>query len=141
MQLVVGPWGDSSVPDGVTPLAGLRSLVPVLRQADLVVTAGGLTLLEALRIGRPCVTFAVAPNQQPNVDAVGRAGAAWVVDPADAAQGACTLVDDARLRGALARAGATLVDGHGATRVAEAIAILAAPRVPGDQHAAVGAAR
>ncbi|HEY1737599.1 MAG TPA: hypothetical protein VGI86_02750 [Acidimicrobiia bacterium] len=130
VQLVVGPWGSDAVPDGVTALAGMRSLTAVLQQADVVVTAGGVTLLEALYLGRPCVTFAIAANQQANVDAVARAGAAVVTDIDQVAATACALVDDAARRAELSVAGAALVDGVGATRVAHVIAELATPARP-----------
>jgi spore coat polysaccharide biosynthesis predicted glycosyltransferase SpsG len=130
VQLVVGPWGSDAVPDGVTALVGMRSLTAVLQQADVVVTAGGVTLLEALHLGRPCVTFAIAANQQANVDAVARAGAAVVSDIDHVATTACALVDDAARRAALSAAGAALVDGEGAARVAHVITELATPARP-----------
>jgi spore coat polysaccharide biosynthesis predicted glycosyltransferase SpsG len=127
VELVVGPWGCDAVPDGVTALTGLRSLTVPLQHADLVVTAGGVTLLEALHLGRPCVTFAVAANQQANVDAVAAAGAAVVTDVGHAAAAAYALIDDDSGRAALAAAGAALVDGEGASRVARVITELATP--------------
>ena len=77
VQLVVGPWGSDAVPDGVHVLAGLRSLTGTLQQADVVVTVGGVTLLEAVHLGRPCVTFAIAVNQQANIDAVAAPARPW----------------------------------------------------------------
>ncbi|HEY3832351.1 MAG TPA: hypothetical protein VGO03_08680 [Acidimicrobiia bacterium] len=127
VQLVVGPWGSDAVPDGVTALTGMRSLTAALRHADLVVTAGGVTLLEALHLGRPCVTFAIAPNQQASVNAVARAGAAVVSNVEHAAVVTGALVDDPARRAVLSAAGAALIDGEGANRVARTIVELAAP--------------
>jgi spore coat polysaccharide biosynthesis predicted glycosyltransferase SpsG len=128
VRLVVGPWGSTDVPDGVEAVIGASGLAPVLRSADVVVTAGGVTLLEALHLGRPCVAFAIAANQEANVAAVGTAGAAVITDVGGAARAAATLVDDSSLRAVLSVTGAALVDGQGAARVADVILATMAQR-------------
>jgi spore coat polysaccharide biosynthesis predicted glycosyltransferase SpsG len=125
VELVVGRWGCADVPDGVDAIVGACGLQPELAAADIVITAGGVTLLEALHLGRPCVTFAVAENQLANVNAVGAAGAALVTDIAGVASAATALLDDVGKRAALARQGAALIDGAGADRVADTIVALA----------------
>ncbi len=119
VRLVVGPWGAPEVPDGVEAIVGARGLGAELARAAVVVTAGGLTLLEALQLGRPCVTFAVADNQRPNVEAIGAARAAIASTWDHAAAAACVLVDDAPARAALSAKAMALIDGRGAHRVAD----------------------
>ena len=104
VQLVVGPWGSDAVPEGVTALAGLRSLTAALQQADVVVTAGGVTLLEAVHLGRPCVTFVIVAQRAGEHRRGRGAGAAVVTDVERVAVVACALVDDAARRAELTAA-------------------------------------
>ena len=67
---LVGP----AAPAGVEATGSVTSLHEELSAADLVVTAAGQTLLEALALGRPVVTFPVADNQRPTADLVASAG-------------------------------------------------------------------
>ena len=53
VRLVLGPWGARVVPPGVTPVDAPYGLTAELARADLVVTAGGVTMLEALRSVAP----------------------------------------------------------------------------------------
>ena len=102
----------------------------LVARADVVITAGGVTLLEALNLGRPCVTFAIAENQRANCAAVGRVGAAVVTDATGAAESACALIDDADRRAYLSTNGAALVDGQGAGRVADVIVTMTTAPTP-----------
>jgi spore coat polysaccharide biosynthesis predicted glycosyltransferase SpsG len=135
VQLVIGRWGCADVPDGVEAVIGAPGLHTLLAAADVVVTAGGVTLLEALHLGRPCVTFAVADNQLANVHAVGESGAAIVTTPGRAAAVAGTLLDDDARRAELATTAAALIDGHGVDRVASVIVDLAMGRTVGREIA------
>jgi spore coat polysaccharide biosynthesis predicted glycosyltransferase SpsG len=130
VRLVVGPWGARAVPDGVTPVEARAGLADELASADLVVTAGGVTLLEAFALGRPCVVVATATNQQANVAGAVAAGAACVATPSDAPETARRLASDAGARGAMAAAARALVDGGGAARVAAMIVELARTTTP-----------
>lgn len=124
VRLVVGAWGHSSVPAGVTPVVAPAGLTDELAGADLVVTAGGVTLLEALALGRPCVAVATADNQLPNLDAAAAAGAAVVSLPGTAAERVASLCSHPDLRRRLHEAGPRLIDGAGAARVAAAVLAL-----------------
>lgn len=126
VRLVVGPWGADSVPMGVTGVFGPRTLVDELAHADIVVTAGGVTLLESLAMGRPTVVVPTADNQRANVAACVSAGAAVEATAASAATLARTLMYDVAQREAIAAAGRSLIDGRGAQRVAATIAERAA---------------
>lgn len=128
VRLVVGPWGMPGVPAGVTEVRTDTGLAPHLADADLVVTAAGVTLLEALALGRPTVTVVVAGNQRQAAHGASAAGAALLSDPASAAGDAARLAADAGRRRALSGAAVALVDGKGADRIADALARTLATR-------------
>jgi spore coat polysaccharide biosynthesis predicted glycosyltransferase SpsG len=129
IRLVVGPWGRAHVPEGVAPVERPGGLWDELASADIVVTAGGVTLLEACALGRPTVTFATAANQRRNVAGAVAAGAAIGVEAVDdlgEVTGAVRdLADDADARRRLHVAAPAWVDGDGPRRVAEAVLALA----------------
>jgi UDP-2,4-diacetamido-2,4,6-trideoxy-beta-L-altropyranose hydrolase len=56
-----------------------RSLAPLMRETDLVLTAGGNTVVEALAMQRPCLVTIVADNQRPMVDELSAAHAITLV--------------------------------------------------------------
>ncbi len=123
-QLVLGPWGDTATPSGVVRIDGSRGIEDALSTADVVVTAGGVTLLESLALGRPTIVVETAANQRSNISSVIAAGAAMHCDVGSAALGAIALVGDSSARNSLALRGPQLIDGRGASRVAQAIAAL-----------------
>lgn len=129
---VVGPWAaPDEHPDaapGVVPVRTDGGLGPHLARADLVVTAGGVTLLEALALGRPTIVLVVAENQRTAAQAAVEAGAAVRADadrPAEVAEAAARLAGDPEDRARLAAAARHLVDLGGADRVVEAIGRIA----------------
>ncbi len=122
--LVVGPWGQHAHDPLVTPVHAPDGLTAELLDADLVVTAGGVTMIEACCLGRPTVAFAIATNQMAAVAGAAHAGAVLAADASSAADVAERLAHDAALRSRLAGAARNLVDGQGAVRVASAIADL-----------------
>ncbi len=126
VRLVVGQWGSDTVPMGVTGVFGQRSLVDELAHADIVVTAGGVTLLESLAMGRPTVVVPTAANQNANVAACVAAGAAVEANATSAATLARALMYDTAHRASIGAAGRLLIDGRGAQRVAATLAERAA---------------
>jgi spore coat polysaccharide biosynthesis predicted glycosyltransferase SpsG len=97
-------------------------------EADLAVSAGGGTLYELAWAGCPTVAFELAPNQAPNVRALGRAGVAVSAGAAGAAdflarvtEEVTGLLQSPSHRRALGDAGRALVDGRGAIRIAESL--------------------
>jgi spore coat polysaccharide biosynthesis predicted glycosyltransferase SpsG len=122
VRLVTGPWGCRDVPPGVSAVDAPNGLDEQLAWADLVITAGGVTMLEAMRAGRPVVAIVTAENQRRAVTGAAAAGAVLVspVDGVAAAVGA--LVRDAAIAAEIGRRGAALVDGRGPRRVAEVLA-------------------
>jgi spore coat polysaccharide biosynthesis predicted glycosyltransferase SpsG len=124
VRLVVGPWGMQAHDPLVTPVHAPDGLAAEIVDADLVVTAGGVTMLEACCLGRPTVAFAIAPNQTAAVAGAAHAGAVLAADASSAADLATRLARDFELRARLSEQARQLVDGQGAVRVASAIAEL-----------------
>jgi spore coat polysaccharide biosynthesis predicted glycosyltransferase SpsG len=95
--------------------------------ADVVISAGGVGLLECLAAGRPCIAITTADNQEMNVAAVSRPKAAVCLgriadlSPEAIADQVRRLAQDHGLRETLGRAARETVDGHGAARVAAAL--------------------
>jgi spore coat polysaccharide biosynthesis predicted glycosyltransferase SpsG len=124
VRLVVGPWG-AEPPPGVIGVDAPDGLFHELALADMVITAGGVTLLEAIALGRPTIAVATADNQRRSVAGVAAADAA--IDfldrprPDTLALAAEGLAHDADARRRLAANSAAYVDLDGPVRVAEAV--------------------
>jgi len=123
VALLLGPYATEEPPDGVEVVRAPERMVDVLQAADVVVSAAGQTMLEALCAGTPCVALAVVDNQRAQLRRVGDAVRA-AQDVAGAAAATAALLGDAAARRALAGAGRELVDGFGALRVAAKVAAL-----------------
>lgn len=101
-----------------------------MARADLMFSAGGVSVREAMLAGLPVVTGWCAANQKPGAEAMASAGAVLNVgDLRRATTGALAsalrrLSADWRRRAALSRAGADLIDGRGARRVLAALGAL-----------------
>jgi UDP-2,4-diacetamido-2,4,6-trideoxy-beta-L-altropyranose hydrolase len=125
IRQVVGPWGLGTDDDRVETVNAPEGLGPELAAADLVVTAGGVTMLEACCLGRPVVAFSIAPGQSRALAGAARVGAVMAVDVASAAEVAARLARDVDARRRFAKSARVLVDGQGAARVAAVIAGMA----------------
>jgi spore coat polysaccharide biosynthesis predicted glycosyltransferase SpsG len=101
-------------------------LVPLLAETDLVVGAGGVSLMERIAAGIPSVTLAVAENQRLFVDGAARAGATLA-----GSTDLDTLLGDAGVRARMSEAGRQIIDGGGATRVAHRMFAMAEPGTRG----------
>ena len=126
VRLVVGPWGAGRVPPGVVPVHAPGGLAPEIAAASIVVTAGGVTLLEACVLGRPTVALVLAENQRPAVLGLERSGSVLTAAPESAAAAVIILAHDRRRRIALSAAARAAVDRNGARRVAGVLEQLAA---------------
>jgi spore coat polysaccharide biosynthesis predicted glycosyltransferase SpsG len=92
-----------------------------LLASDLMVSAAGQTMLEALATGTPCVALPVASNQRPGAEMLAEMGAVQVVEPASPEALRETIrrmAGDAEARSKLSATGMQRVDGRGATRLA-----------------------
>jgi len=125
IRQVVGPWGQGSDDERVLAVHAPEGLGPELAAADVVVTAGGVTMLEACCLGRPVVAFSIAPGQSRALAGAAHVGAVLAVDVSSAADVASRLTDDVEARRRLANSARVLVDGQGSARVAAAISGMA----------------
>jgi spore coat polysaccharide biosynthesis predicted glycosyltransferase SpsG len=121
IRQVVGPWGAGSDDPRVEAVHAPDGLGPELAAADVVVTAGGVTMLEACCLGRPVVAFSIAPGQGRALAGAAHVGAVVAVDVASAADVAARLARDVDARRRFATSARVLVDGQGSARVAAAI--------------------
>jgi spore coat polysaccharide biosynthesis predicted glycosyltransferase SpsG len=110
-------------------------MLDLLRAADLAVTAGGGTLVELAAAGTPAIAVEVAENQSRGIAALVAAGAALDAGRAGGrslesriAALVTTLATCPERRQALSAAGRAVLDGRGATRIAERLAVLAGAR-------------
>jgi UDP-2,4-diacetamido-2,4,6-trideoxy-beta-L-altropyranose hydrolase len=106
----------------------LPDLAPLLREADLAVSAGGQTTFELAAAGVPAVALELADNQRVLLAGFARAGTLHAVGQAAApemgqrlTQAVARLCQDPALRRRMSEAGPALVDGRGAERVAMAL--------------------
>jgi UDP-2,4-diacetamido-2,4,6-trideoxy-beta-L-altropyranose hydrolase len=109
-------------------LVAPASLAEALTTATLYVGAAGTTAVQAACVGIPAVITAVVPNQIAQAAALAAAGCAVVADVDDLAGTVVRLLDDPSRCEEMAAHGRALVDGQGASRVAEAVRSLAAAR-------------
>jgi spore coat polysaccharide biosynthesis predicted glycosyltransferase SpsG len=100
---------------------GAASLAGDLLNTDLVVCAGGQTMLEALAAGAPCIAVVMAENQRRQADYLAGLGAVRVSDEAGLSTAVDAVAADPGLRTRMSATGQSLIDGYGAFRVAFAI--------------------
>ena len=95
----------------------------LMAEADLAVSAGGSTCWELALMGLPALVLIAADNQERNVRALERQGAAinlgWTheLKPDRLARELARVTEDAALRQSLSGAGREMVDGYGPARV------------------------
>ncbi len=103
------------------------SIVESLFQADLAITAGGLSAYEALCTGTPLLAMSYDPLQQTAISAIAAAGACIDLGPADELEPVhlatvLSMIDAVRNeRKPLSMNGRKMVDGRGAERVSRII--------------------
>jgi UDP-2,4-diacetamido-2,4,6-trideoxy-beta-L-altropyranose hydrolase len=126
VTLVRGPFGTGDAPPDVELLDAPETLYGPLLEADVVLTAGGQTVLEAAALGTPSVAVIVFENQRPHVLRLAALGATRLLElPADELPALLRRLDASpEERRELARNAQAAVDGRGAERVAERIAAL-----------------
>lgn len=114
-------------PADVEVVIGVPSLSALLMEADLAVTAAGLTMVEAAATGTPCVASPIATNQRAGAEMLAGLGAIRLQE-----QDSSVSLEDqiAELAGApdlrreLSKRAIGSVDGRGALRIAAALAAL-----------------
>jgi UDP-2,4-diacetamido-2,4,6-trideoxy-beta-L-altropyranose hydrolase len=126
-RVVLGPYSRKTTPTSVDPVVAPASLLDELLQADICVTAGGQTLLEAAAVGVPTVGVVLAENQRSQLEGLARLGAVVMVDgsdPEEAMRAVHDLDRSVDRRRVLSTRAQAIVDGYGAFRVAFRIASL-----------------
>jgi UDP-2,4-diacetamido-2,4,6-trideoxy-beta-L-altropyranose hydrolase len=96
------------------------NLVAEIADADLMIGAGGVSLLERMAAGLSSVTVAVAENQHPSVRRAVDAGATLqsAADISDLTSNISRMLSDTDLRKEISSQAALTVDGRGCARVA-----------------------
>jgi spore coat polysaccharide biosynthesis predicted glycosyltransferase SpsG len=136
LRVVVGPFSTNlaavqraavDVSRPVHVVHAPTEMAPLMSDAALAVTAAGQTLYRLARAGCPAVAVEAAENQSGQLSALARAGVLRSVPlgPGGDVSGVVTeaqaLLRSPGERAPMRAAGQALVDGAGATRVAEAI--------------------
>lgn len=96
-------------------------LASELRAADLVVTAGGQTAVEAAATGTPAIAIAIVDNQRRQVRTLAEAGAVVAIEAFEQIPAAVAQLAAPGARRDLSRRGQAAVDGLGALRCAGAL--------------------
>jgi spore coat polysaccharide biosynthesis predicted glycosyltransferase SpsG len=128
VTLVRGPYAGGAALRGIAVLDAPESLLEPLLTSDVVVTAGGQTMLEAAAAGTPCIAVALVSNQRGQAERLAELHAVELVDPPDPSAVAAAVTELARsveARRTLSSNAQRAIDGHGAMRVASRIARLA----------------
>ncbi|MGA8360909.1 MAG: UDP-2,4-diacetamido-2,4,6-trideoxy-beta-L-altropyranose hydrolase, partial [Candidatus Dormiibacterota bacterium] len=92
------------------------------------VGAAGTTAVQAACVGTPAVITAAVANQATQAAALSAAGCATLAAGSELAEACLALLDDPARLASMSAAGRALVDGRGATRVAEAVRNLVTAR-------------
>jgi UDP-2,4-diacetamido-2,4,6-trideoxy-beta-L-altropyranose hydrolase len=102
-------------------------MIGALDEADFVVGAGGVSLMERMAAGVPSLTLLLADNQRLFVEGAARLGATvdgGPLTPEELAGALQAVFANAGARAAMAAAGRAAIDGEGADRVAERLMVL-----------------
>lgn len=111
----------------ISVIRAVPNLIDYIKEADLVISAGGTTLYEICACGTPAITYSFADNQLSNVrefeedGLMEYAGDAREVGFLDNIQRFIEEYKDRTLRSTKSQKMQALVDGHGAERIVEAL--------------------
>lgn len=109
----------------------VTDMISLYRSTDLVIGAGGVSLLERMACGLPSASMVIAENQRAAIRGGAKAGATLdlgeegIQTAAGLAEKLRPLLEDQSLRRKIARQAQKTVDGHGAERAAAALLALA----------------
>jgi UDP-2,4-diacetamido-2,4,6-trideoxy-beta-L-altropyranose hydrolase len=108
-------------------LTAVNDMAELMAEADLAVSGGGGTCWEMAFMGLPTVILILAPNQQRIAEGLGSMGVSITLGPVSEvsapllAEAVDELSLDVHRREMMTRAGRSLVDGYGASRVVAAL--------------------
>ncbi len=115
----------------ITLVDSVSDMPAMLAETDLVIGAGGVSLLERMAAGKPSVSIALADNQRASIRGAAALGATRACELDDDSATGENLEEaiwrvarDPELRAAMARAGRKAVDDQGAKRIADALIAL-----------------
>jgi len=106
-----------------------NGLYDLLIQSDMVIGAGGVSLLERMSLGRPSVTIVAADNQRKQCAWSEKFGATILVDPLeqqfqyDLTNAITILLKSEERRLEMSNKGMAIIDGKGGMRVARCMAL------------------
>jgi len=117
----------------------VTDMAPLLAEADFVIGAGGVSLVERVAAGMPSLTLLLADNQSLFIEGAARLGV--TIDGSDMNTNDIAVAleaafADGNARDEMARAGRRTIDGRGPARVAERLVAMAGAR-PDKRQAAV----
>ncbi|NQU72583.1 MAG: hypothetical protein HQ514_18690 [Rhodospirillales bacterium] len=133
IDFIIGPFAPqdserNGLPENLICHVNPENFADLVRQADIAISAGGQTLFELARCGVATVGFALAHNQLANLQALDRMGAIRTIGMPDGDNWLeeletelGQLIDDAQMRENLSSTCSRIIDGLGATRIANAI--------------------
>jgi len=139
LNVVIGPYfsNKAEIDTAVTCVdgycqvklhQGLSSLVNLMLECDIAISAGGTTLTELAVAGVPCIGLALWPNQIPNVLALASRGALLPIDfqrcenfDHQLVKFIDQLINDHELRSEMSTSARQLIGGNGASRVAHSL--------------------
>lgn len=121
----------------VSPLPTPFDLAEIAPGIDLAVVAAGMTTYELVSAGIPLVAIALVENQRVVIDGCRASGIALPVDgigrdPLPELAAALARLQEPELRARLSDRGTTILDGHGADRIADALLAAWAPDIHTD---------
>jgi len=111
----------ATMPGRITVHGQVAAMAALMTTADLAIGAAGSASWERCALGLPAVVLTLADNQAQNARMLDESGAAWSVAPDAAAEAALALLRDPAALTAMSSRAASLCDGLGAQRVAQAI--------------------
>ena len=111
----------------LTVVRDARNMAELMRNADLAITAGGLTMFELACVGTPSLVVCAEPFEVETADRLEEAGAVLnlgfggSLDYTRLPASVDALAEDAEMRSAMSRCGKQLVDGKGCERIVRLI--------------------
>jgi len=111
----------ATLPGNVVIHGQVATMAELMVGADLAIGAGGSASWERCALGLPAIVLTLADNQAWTARALAEAGAALTPPIADAAREALALLGEPKRLAAMSTHAASLCDGRGADRVADAI--------------------
>lgn len=130
LEVVVGKLAsyDGEADDRINVLHDVADMASVMSRADLALSAAGSTLYELAAVGVPTIAVATTENQLLNAEGYERLGLGPVVHfkdgcfAGDEPDGIVSILShDQKARFAAAECASTIVDGHGAKRISQAL--------------------